>query len=109
MMVFIRNAKFEDSPEILLMLNELQAYEHFQPSKITLQMLQKNGGFSSEFPEKHFRSLIAEDETSGAICGYALYYFAWMSAKGKVLFLEELYVREKYRGQKVGADLMREV
>ena len=112
-MVFIRDATLGDCPEILTMLNELQFYEQFPCSKITLDMLEKNGAFrdsnSSTSGERHFRAIIAQDETSGDTCGYSLYYYAWSSSKGKLLFLEELYVRDRYRGQKIGAALMCEI
>ena len=54
-----------------------------------------------------FRSLIAEWD--GEAIGYALFYAFYSSWKGSGIFLEDLFVREAFRGRGVGRALLSEV
>jgi len=48
-------------------------------------------------------------EWDGALAGYALYYPFYSSFQGPGLFLEDVYVREEFRGKGIGKALMAEV
>ena len=52
-----------------------------------------------------FRCFVAED-ASGAVVGLATYFFAYYSWVGKSLYLDDLYVQEAARGQKIGSRLL---
>jgi GNAT superfamily N-acetyltransferase len=54
-----------------------------------------------------FEFLVAE--THEEIIGIAVYFPTYSTWVGKSLYLDDLYVREKYRNQKVGTRLLREV
>jgi GNAT superfamily N-acetyltransferase len=58
-------------------------------------------------PSPRFHALIAKwgEQTAG----YALYYFFYSSFEGPAVFLEDVYVREEFRGKGVGKALMAEV
>ncbi len=45
-------------------------------------------------------------ELDGQVVGMALYYQAYSTWKGKMLFLEDLIVNEAYRGQGIGKALL---
>lgn len=58
--------------------------------------------------QDHFTILVAENEEKD-IVGFASTFIAWYSWIGKSLYLDDLYVIEKYRGQGLGSKLMKEV
>ncbi len=45
----------------------------------------------------------------GEIIGFATFYFTYNSWSGKGLYLDDLYVQEKYRKHKIGSRLLNEV
>ena len=110
----------DDCEIIVKLINELQAYQHLEASKISVDSLRRDGGFTAEQPVKYFHVIIAEDDEvddgqsssitgNKTILGYVLYYYAYQTAEGRVLWLEDIYVRSEYRARKAGAALMREV
>jgi GNAT superfamily N-acetyltransferase len=48
-------------------------------------------------------------EHNQAIIGFALYYVSYSTWKGKCIYLEDLYVQEKYRGSGYGLQLFNAV
>lgn len=43
------------------------------------------------------------------IIGFASYYFAYFSWTGKFIYLDDLYVKENFRGQGIGSALMQNI
>jgi GNAT superfamily N-acetyltransferase len=39
----------------------------------------------------------------------ALYFFAYFTWMGKSLYLDDLYVKESFRGNKIGSNLLKEI
>lgn len=97
----IREATETDFPAILAMIRELAAFEK-APEKVTnsLEQMQQEKDF--------FRCLVAEGD-DGHIAGMALYFIAYYTWVGKSLFLDDLYVREASRQQKVGSALLKKL
>ena len=58
--------------------------------------------------QAHFRCLVVENETEGII-GFATTFIAWYSWIGKSMYLDDLYIIEKYRGNGLGSKLIDEV
>lgn len=59
--------------------------------------------------EKEFlHGFIARDEHHN-IAGYVNYFFAYYTWTGKSLYMDDLYVREKYRGRGIGTLLINNV
>ena len=58
--------------------------------------------------QQHFRILVAETD-DGMIIGFATTFIAWFSWTGKSLYLDDLYIVEKYRGNGLGSKLIDEV
>jgi len=100
-MMNIRKASEEDFPAILLLIKELAAFEK-APEKVTNSVEQMK-------KEKDlFQCHVAETET-GEIVGMAIYFFAFYTWVGKSLYLDDIYVKESFRGQKTGTELLKKV
>lgn len=52
-----------------------------------------------------FNCIVAETAEAG-IVGFATYFFSYYSWIGKSLYLDDLYVVERYRGNNIGTALM---
>ncbi len=113
MNVSIRKATKEDLPEVLALVKELALYEK-APNEvtITLQELEKDG--FGEHPL--FWIILAENEKAcqtnesfgREIVGMSFYYIRYSTWKGKCLYLEDIVVKEAFRGQKIGELLFNE-
>lgn len=96
----IRKATKNDLPQVLGLINELALYENApEEVTITLKELEKDG--FGEHPI--YWILLAENENE--ILGMSFYYIRYSTWKGKTLYLEDLVVKEKYRGNKIGEAL----
>ncbi len=97
----IRKGKVSDFPAIFTMIKELAKFEK-APEKVSNSVKQM------ENEKDQFFSLIAENE-KGETLGFALYFFAYYTWVGKSLYLDDLFVKEKFRGNGVGSKLLNEV
>ncbi|AII51685.1 GNAT family N-acetyltransferase [Hymenobacter sp. APR13] len=97
----IRRGREADLPQVLALIQELAEYEK-APQEVTntLADMQRDG-FG---PEPIFKFFVAED-AAGVIIGIALYYTAYSTWKGRMLFLEDLVVTENQRGTGLGRQL----
>jgi GNAT superfamily N-acetyltransferase len=104
LMLLIRRAVVSDVPLLLRFFRELAEYErHPGVVVITEETLIRDGfGFQPKF-----RGLVAEWE--GEAVGYALFFGFYSSWKGSGVFLEDLFVREAFRGRGIGRALLSEV
>ena len=97
----IRKATEKDFEAILSLIKELAHFEK-APEKVSNSVEQMK-------EEKDvFGCFIAETEKK-EIVGIALYFFAYYTWIGKSLYLDDLYVKETYRGGKIGARLLKKV
>jgi len=97
----IRKATEKDFEAILSLIKELAHFEK-APEKVSNSVEQMK-------EEKDvFGCFIAETEKK-EIVGIALYFFAYYTWIGKSLYLDDLYVKETYRGEKIGARLLKKV
>jgi GNAT superfamily N-acetyltransferase len=100
--VIIRRSTAADIPAIFLLLKEFTTFQK-TPEKlyVTEEQMKEDNDL--------FQCFVAEDTTSGKIAGYACYSFVYYSWSGKALYLDDLYVKEDYRGQNIGTILMKSV
>jgi GNAT superfamily N-acetyltransferase len=119
----IRPAMKEDVESILYMIQCLAEYEK-EPFgvKIDKNILLEDGFGSIPYyrcfiAESHDDSLVIETNSdlksdkmphNPKIVGIALYYVIYCKRKGKVLHLEDLYVKERFRNRGLGTALMKE-
>lgn len=97
----IRKAVEEDYESVMTLIKELAEYEK-APEKVT------NTAEQMEREKNFFGCFVAETGT-GEIVGMAVYFFAYYTWVGKSLYLDDIYVKEPYRGQKIGSLLMKKV
>jgi len=91
-------------PEVLALITELAVFEK-EPDAVvvTVSDLERDG--FSENPL--FHTFIAEID--GNIIGIALYYYRYSTWKGKTIHLEDLIVKEQFRGSGAGFALYSEI
>ncbi len=91
----VRKARRSDLPAIHELVRELAIYERAEAEFIaTIEE------YEEDFARRIFEAHVAE--TGGAVVGMALYYMAYSTWKGKMLFLEDFVVREAYRRDGIG-------
>ncbi len=104
LMLLIRPAAVSDVPLLLRFSRELAEYER-QPDAVVIdEETLVRDGFGAQ---PNFRSVIAEWD--GQAIGYALFFGIYSSLKGSGIFLEDLFVREVFRGRGIGRALLRQV
>jgi len=104
LMILIRAAAVSDVPLLLRFSRELAEYER-QPGAVVIdEETLTRDGFGVR---PKFRSLIAEWD--GQAIGYALFFGIYSSCKGPGIFLEDLFVRETFRGRGIGRALLCQV
>jgi diamine N-acetyltransferase len=59
--------------------------------------------------EKNFFSCIVVENEKKEIVGMAIYSFTYYSWVGKSLYLDDLYVKEKYRNNKIGTKILKRI
>lgn len=103
-MLRIRAATVEDVPLLAAMIREFAAFERLEAEvTITAEILARDG-FGTP---PRFRALIPEWD--GKTAGYAIFFNFYSSFQGPGLFLEDIFVREEFRGKGIGKVLMAEV
>ncbi|MBC8082364.1 MAG: GNAT family N-acetyltransferase [Hymenobacter sp.] len=98
---YIRRGRAADLPQVLALIQELAAYERAGPEVTNTLAGMQRDGFG---PEPIFGFFVAE-QADGRLVGLALYYTAYSTWKGRMLFLEDLVVTEAARGTGIGKQL----
>jgi len=101
----IRKAKVEDMPPILELIRELAVFEKepVDVVEVTVEDLEREGFGANP----QFICFVAEVGTE--IVGMALVYFRFSTWKGRTVHLEDLVVKDSYRGHGIGDLLYTEV
>jgi GNAT superfamily N-acetyltransferase len=101
MEIKIRRAVKEDCPRLLELVTELAIYEK-APDDVTVTLEHFTESGFGENPV--WWSFVAEED--GVIYGFALYYIRYSTWKGQAMYLEDIIVTEKARGNGIGKLLM---
>ncbi len=104
MHIEIRDARKEDMKEVLKLIRELAIFEKEPEAVIIDETDLIRDGFGDN---PAFHCFIAQAD--GKIEGMALVYFRYSTWKGKTVHLEDLIVREEFRGKGLGSALYTEV
>ncbi len=91
----IRLAEKADLPAIYALVKELALYEK-APESVTATLID----YEKDFDDKIFESIVAE--INGEIVGMALYYMAYSTWRGRMLYLEDFVVKESVRKAGIG-------
>jgi len=101
-MLNIRKAGADDIPLILQFIRELADYEKAPEQAVATAEDLSRHGFG---PDPKFRVLIAEWE--GEPAGFALFFYHYSTWVGRpTLFLEDLFVRPRFRAKGIGKALL---
>ena len=100
-MLSIRAAKVDDVKLLRTLIRELAEYENELENVLITEADLARDGFG---PDPKFRVLLAFWNQEPA--GYALFFDFYSTWRGRQMFLEDLFVREAFRGHKVGKGLL---
>ena len=95
MAIAIRKANKKDLQSIFNLVIGLAIYEKM-PESVTASI----DDYTSAFEKGLISAHVAEDDTE--IIGMTLYYDTFSTWRGKMLYLEDFYVKEEYRSKGVG-------
>ncbi|XP_033117995.1 uncharacterized protein LOC117117710 [Anneissia japonica] len=106
----IREAMPEDCAAVMRMITELAVFENAEKEvQNTTEGLKKDifdsGGLVSCLVAEYKRP---ENETSEVI-GYSIFFYTYSTWKGKVVYMEDLYIMKEFRGRGYGRSLMKRV
>jgi GNAT superfamily N-acetyltransferase len=100
-MLRIRPATVDDAALLATMIRELAEFEH-QLDSVTIRPEDlARDGFG---PNPRFWALLAE--WSGESAAYALFFGYYSTWVGRGLYLEDLFVREAFRGRGIGTAML---
>jgi GNAT superfamily N-acetyltransferase len=97
--ITVRQAGREDLAHIHRLVHELAVYE-----KAPEEFVATLEDYHRDFADGVFQAMVAETP-QGDVIAMALYYMAYSTWKGRMLFLEDFVVREAFRRQGVGQQL----
>jgi GNAT superfamily N-acetyltransferase len=100
--VNLRRASLGDMAELLVLIQDLADFEKASNEVITTVESMKK-----DFQTGLFDAIIAELDQK--IIGMAIFYPAYSTWKGRMMYLEDLIVKEEYRSLGVGSALFSEV
>ena len=102
--LWFKQAEEADVPVILEFIRELAEYEHMSEEVVATEALLKEWLFKKQAAEVMFAMM---DETE---VGFALYFgnFSTFLSRGGI-YLEDLYVKEEYRGRGFGKALLKQL
>jgi GNAT superfamily N-acetyltransferase len=100
METIIRRAEKKDCVRLLELITELAVYEK-APNEVTVTLTHfEESGFG---PNPVWWGFVAE--VNGRVEGFALYYIRYSTWKGQRMYLEDILVTEKMRGNQLGKKL----
>ncbi|WP_348825489.1 GNAT family N-acetyltransferase [Flavobacterium aestuarii] len=99
----VRKAVEADCEKIWILMKDLAVFEKYIDSFAITPEIVKESGFVKSPPD--FYCLVAVD--GDKIVGMLVYYFLPYTAQNRpAIYMKELYVNDRYRGQNIGEHLM---
>lgn len=97
--ITIRKAKSEDVAAIHGLIKELAAYEKAPEQVITTEESMLRDGFGAN---PAYQAMVAEHSEEG-IVGAAVYFAAYSTWRGRILYLDDLIITQRHRKQGIGS------
>ena len=101
MNITIRPATEDDFGAILELFKEFAHFENLD-ERMTNSVERMNA-------EKEYFNCFVAVNNQDEIVGYATYFFSYFTWTGKSLYMDDLYVKESYRGSGIGTLLINKV
>jgi GNAT superfamily N-acetyltransferase len=103
MNITIRKGEPKDVQAMLQLVKELAVFERAPDAVWNTEEAMLKDGFGKQ---PFFQTFVAELPDTGEVVGLAMYHWAYSSWKGKYMYLDDLYVKEKMRGKGTGKLLL---
>lgn len=104
--IIVSNATQEDVPQVWDIFHKHFEYDGTVGlSPLTPELVEKCLGSWSD-PQKYFEVLIAKDSTTNEVVGTCLYQKKFSFYRGRIIWMDQLFVKENCRGKKIGLRLM---
>ena len=100
-MITIKHIEENDFEELVALFLEFATFQN-QPEKM------KNS-VEKMISEKDFLHGFTARDEDDRIIGYATFFFAYYTWVGKSLYMDDLYIKEQYRGKGIGTLLINTV
>ena len=106
MSFLIRHGDEKDIPGMFRLVKELAEFERAPEAVVNTEKMLLEDGFG-----KHpiYKVFVAEEVATGDIIGMALYYTAYSTWKGRIVYLDDLVVTSRFRKFGIGQRLLDEV
>lgn len=101
MSITIQPITNNDFEELITLFQAMADYQG-QPEKMTntLATMQREAEWLQGFTARN---------QAGELVGYATFFYAYYTWRGKCLYMDDLFIREDHRGQKIGRRLLEKV